>query len=467
MKNTLIIIFFIFVIAIQIKAQDLTRSYALYLPAIVSENKEYHEQINASLQYYARLNPELIYYYIKYLDARFNQKISNLDSNYYNYLLAREKELVPERNEWVSEQKNQAWVYVNSWIEYRKIASLYNEFEAERSDATEVKITPETNEKLKDYFIYLYLSIPNHVNFDQNADYKKLITSRTKAITTNLGLANENATELSNTEKDSIVETALHYPFLLKSYSRKYFENTMDFELYELVDRLYKDEYSIKNEVFVTGSYLLGGIEGEENFNLSGERFPFYAGPNQYDLKVEARNNFNAGVGFKLKLIEKKSLLSYLKFVLLYGVGTVAENKSDYPRVRFLNTILPGRKAFRGNIYAEDISFSNKRYFQVMASFPVMWIFRDLSVEIGISYSNFNLDYSTSVRRDENPEVFNSDEPGDYDISPITKNYNISESEVWPFITLNYLFYDRFNLRATYIGPDLFSFGFDVVAFRF
>lgn len=467
MKNTLLILFYIFVITFQIKSQDLTRSYALYLPAIASENKEYQEQINASLHYYARLNPELIYYYIKYLDARFNQKISNADSNYHNYLLSLEKELVIERNKWIQTQKTEAWDYVNSWIEYRRIASLYDEFDVERQESKKVTIIPDTDKKLQDYFIYLYFFQKSDSGFKSSTDYKKIVETEIQKNVNHLSLAYENADALNTEEKNQYLQKVLAYPFLLKNYYKSFFENSGEYELYQLVDKFFLNDYLIKNEIFISGSYQLGRLHDESQFNLKNERFPFYASPLKYGATLVAKNGFNIGIGFKLALNEKKTFLSYIKLGFVYGIGISVEDTSSLAKIQYLNTRLIGRKEFNGNIYRDDTQFSNKRFFVVYASFPTIYIFKNFYAEIGINYSHFKIDYSTSIRRDVNPTVFYSDEPGDYDTSPILRTFNHSNSEIWPYLSFNYTIFDRYTINISTIGPDLIGVGVDVALFKF
>ncbi len=79
-------ILFILLSSVQVFSQNYLPLFSGYMPESIMKDEDFKNQVNINIGHYASVNPDLVYYYIMYIDKRFGEKITNPDSNYYNLL---------------------------------------------------------------------------------------------------------------------------------------------------------------------------------------------------------------------------------------------------------------------------------------------------------------------------------------------------------------------------------------------
>ena len=98
-------IFVVFIVfSINLFPQKLTDVFRTELPEVVFEKKSNIDQVNTSLELYGKMNPDLVYYYIKYIQAQFDTV--SMDTFYIKNFYKIKQNYEYLYNGWVSELLN-------------------------------------------------------------------------------------------------------------------------------------------------------------------------------------------------------------------------------------------------------------------------------------------------------------------------------------------------------------------------
>lgn len=100
-KYILICIITLITLAPTIFSQSNIQLFSDYLPEEYLSEEEKLEQLEVNLDQYAKVNPDLIYYYLNYLDLIVEQNVYDRDSNYYNILYYESAISNGYNNDWV------------------------------------------------------------------------------------------------------------------------------------------------------------------------------------------------------------------------------------------------------------------------------------------------------------------------------------------------------------------------------
>jgi len=140
----------------QSQAQTYVNLFREYLPQNYLKEEDIVEQMEYNLNQYAMTNPDLIYYYLNYLNSIEEQKIFNRDSNYYNILQYENSISNALNNNWVEEEiinsKNLSEI---EWID-RELESLLDEFRAPELSAPKNSIILKIDKNLQKFYTYKF-----------------------------------------------------------------------------------------------------------------------------------------------------------------------------------------------------------------------------------------------------------------------------------------------------------------------
>lgn len=151
-------------------SQDFVSIYQDYLPPEVAANRSYSEQVAASLKAYSDLNPELIYYYINYLNEKlkgtgrennFSMKFPDIrkfyELKFNDWLMMVQKGIIAE-----SADNRLTGLCINFLEDY------YNE---DLIPVTDPGLESNTDPNLRDFYIIKYYLQDDSLNYKFQEDY--------------------------------------------------------------------------------------------------------------------------------------------------------------------------------------------------------------------------------------------------------------------------------------------------------
>ena len=172
MKKRASILFLL--VPIILSAQNYVELYSDYLPQNVGKNAVLTKLVNTKADYFARLDPDLIYFYLNYLDLYMNQSIMDKDANSLSYLDYREEKAWEQKNEWSErELRILDGLDINGRLR-RTVASIFNFGVFTKSaEDTNSQVPYNIDNNMKNFYVCRYYT-GNRLIYDPAKDYQKI-----------------------------------------------------------------------------------------------------------------------------------------------------------------------------------------------------------------------------------------------------------------------------------------------------
>ena len=172
-------------------SQSNVQLFSDYLPEEYLKDEDKLEQVEINLNYYAEVNPDLIYYFLNYLDALVNKKISNRDSNYYNILQYEISLSSKYNNEWVDQKLDEVDSIQEPELILDELKSLLDDFRVKEQESPKYSVKLNVDENLQKFFSYKSLVKDTAVIYDPNIDYTYAVEVTIENIISSLQLESD------------------------------------------------------------------------------------------------------------------------------------------------------------------------------------------------------------------------------------------------------------------------------------
>lgn len=432
--------------------QDYTELYKDYLPKQIISNKHYSKNVDATIKLYAETDPALIYFYLKNLKLKLEERKTNPDSNFTNILQARLSKAKELKLEWAKRDISLLNNHIPFSIKRFRILKFYANVIAADGGRRIVEDVPEPIDKnLQEYFIYISFIQQVGMAYDSKINYNELVDQYVASKVTELNVIYDNALSLPDSEVKKAIEFAFQKPYLLKGSYLDRFNTVTKFYLYELIDKYYSDVvkkyfdwYSLSMEY----TYLEMPLEFSGNFEYS-DYFDFLY---KYSYNIYTNNTKFIQFGYKQKIRSELSTFSSLNFK--FGYAHSISKTTDFKPQNFWEGrfMMPGL-VYEGKYYLSEYRKFNSEAYYAQIYTPIYYIFHFLCLEAGVSYfyQSVSLEYDfTTEGHFTNP--YGGDVP-DVKFGTETIRFKDAYSKYYPFLAMNFIPLKYFTFRVEYLFP--------------
>ena len=388
-------IFVVFIVfSINLFPQKLTDVFRTELPEVVFEKKSNIDQVNTSLELYGKMNPDLVYYYIKYIQAQFDTV--SMDTFYIKNFYKIKQNYEYLYNGWVSELLN--IVEIKNLDNRLKDLSIdfiedYYDDEIQSIELPELRSKTDTN--YLNYIVAKFFNRNLQQNYEQSHDY---FNDRVEAFDIEKEKFNDlilNPSSYSPYDYEVLINNL----YVFKENNNKSLFNLIAESIIKSTDSYYNNENLFNSTQWYTSAsykrsfmYMGNNTYNTDRYDPSGVKY-LYNNPTVslgyshkfYLTKYQGMVNFirvncELGFGFGSKTIEKPGLIS---------------RKSNVDGVSNRFEVF----GFDSNIF----EINNSQFLSVGLSTPILYLFDHLSLNLGggiiITNTNYSVTYESYYRK--------------------------------------------------------------------
>ncbi len=432
------VIIFLWVLCAQlIYSQSLADLYKNELPDVVFQNDEFKSTVETNLQYYTSFSPVLAGYYIEHFKKKFVEKISDNDSNYYNQLQTLRDSLLILRNDWAEEQLNELNSRSLNQLHENLVSNILDDFLTDEFFKSKNPLLFFKDERLLEYYYYKYILRKLKVDFDKNKNYSELVNAESKKIINTIDSLYHSR---SITDIDSTVQFALRYRNLFSDSYIAFHQTKSDFSLLDFLQKILNVKVKESEGFFV--KLRVGGlynqIEGDD-FYIIDEKLGTHGAVAKFNkLETVLLPSVSIGAGYKLKLKEEKTFLSYLTIEGDFQVFSKLEDRTDGTNTSSISYFVLDSNSIVAHNLRANYTISDRKNEKVMTFgfsvlTPLYYLTHWFHITGGINYNYIDLSYSYDIsKRDELLGLISDDDDkNDYDI---TKNFEFNRNRIGALI---------------------------------
>jgi hypothetical protein len=386
-----------------LQAQTYVKLFSDYLPDKYLKDEEKLEQMEYNLNLFAQTNPDLIYFYLNYLNSISEKKIFNRDSNYYNILQYEISINNSYNNKWVEEEITEAKKLKEPELIIQKLESLLDEFRAPESNEPKYTVELKIDRNLQKFFTYKCLTQDIYIIYDEKSDYNRIVDATIENLISKIKL------EYKNIQSDVDYIPEIKFKNLLQ---------------YHIFSNGFSDGFDRKIE-FNFAKYLLSFIDYSEFKEYSGIIIGVNAEIVQYEFSNEKIKEpylpfheftldnttnkmiyYNLSASYRIKLKEYKAAFSHVDISFGWSF-TSSKIQSDSKRMAIDKYIFvfAGKPSdflwvFNGTI--NSVSWEINKFSSLTSNInlPILYLDNKLYFELGLQYKYFLSEYSVTVDRE-------------------------------------------------------------------
>jgi len=431
------------------QAQTYVILFSEYLPQNYLKDEDIVEQMEYNFNQYAMTNPDLIYYYLNYLNSIEERKIFNRDSNYYNILQYEHSISNKYNNSWVEEEilraKNLSEI---EWIDW-ELESLLDEFRVAELSAPKNSINLEIDKNLQKFFTYKCLTRDSSSAYDEKADYQNLVELTIESFVSRLRTEYQAFKSNENYSPKLQLDDLLQYHFLSKGFSEGQ-NRKLQFNISEYLLTL------IDITDFMEYSGILLGIGTElTKFEFPGVSIKETYLPFQEYTTSNTKSGMNfylLSAGYRFKLKEYKAAFSHLDLSIGYSVAckeiSGSSNMMNIDKYFFIWEGEPGNFTLLFDGTIDSLTWELNDYFSITSNIylPIVYLNQDIYFELGLHYQYLHTVYFINLHR----EIYDQTATDPSILGPETETFR-EESDGHLFggsLTINYSITNSLNIKG-------------------
>ena len=365
------------ILTINCYPQNLIETYKDYIPDIYFQNQNYLQPLNTALETYSNIHPDLIYYYLKNIEVRFDTTIS--DRYFYENFLEIKNLYSYHYNDWITIlEQNIISLNLDSRLTNICIDFLddYIDDEIEIIDLPDLENKTDFN--LLNFLVIKYYTENRSLIYDNRISYKN---EREKLDEEKLSVFSDMMNDPS-VYNISDLNNLFKYWYLFDDYTG------IAKTVADVLDHYYNNEnlfsrmevginYSVKN------NYLK---RTGDDYNTT-----LYNPTNKTNFYLHS-----LAISFKYKIYLTKYLqyLNLVNFKLSAGFGIINKSTTceeigyDYNNVEGISN----RWAIFG-FNQNDLKLKNSEYLTAEISIPVFYFGENISFDLGFGLTLLNTNY--------------------------------------------------------------------------
>ncbi len=436
-----------FLLSTYLKPQTLDDLYNNDLPLKAIENKAKIKVIIQSLKIYGELNPELNYYYLKYLETTYDSLaeddyfVKNLYRIHSYYEFQKEqwiKVLITEIEKEPIDNflKDECLGFLDSYIDDLKEPNI-------------LELQERTDSNKLNYIVVKFYLQDKDLIYDPSRNY---MDERLRLEREELQLLNQMNSNPANYSKSDLDDLITQWYV----YSRKELDSNK--LLSSVIVEVLREHYLNKN-INNNLSVSLGVSSLDNHFKTSASDYT-----STYYKENETKYDFHTvpialGLGYKLYLSKYFRAFNYLSFKAEFGFSLVNKvfqlNKIDY-WYRSVDGVANRSEIF--DFTKNEAKVTSVQHFALSASVPFFYFGTKLSLNTGFGMQLYNTNYKLTY--DYSYRLFESEFLGPRYLktengSEVDKSGNDIEFAIYPLLFVNY---DISKLISIQAGSNLYGF---------
>ncbi|HKI77279.1 MAG TPA: hypothetical protein VKA26_01930 [Ignavibacteriaceae bacterium] len=440
MKKNLLLIFSFANLCL---AQNIAELYKEFLPPQISKNKSALEQVSLTFQEYADLNPELIYYYLKNLEERFD---TTALEKYFVYNQRKIEITYKKRNNrWLRDIGNSLKVTNSGNNELLNICLDYTDdyFFDIPYDST-INFESRTEQNLLNFVVVKYYLYDTTLVYNPNINY---LTKR-NFLEYNIAIKLKDMQNNPLIYEKSDLEKLFRYWYILDSIEEI---KKLNINVANFISNIL-NEYSKNKNLFTNYSLGLGYFTTKDRFTNSGSVYnnPKFSMPDiSIDCNIQA---FAITLNYNYFFSQYIKAYNHLNFYLTvaYSPTNVSFKQDTVYRESNVDAV-PNRFKIMDFKY-NNISLKSGGIASLNVSMPILFLGHWLSVNpgAGIAFylNNYEVSYNYVYRKFDQefagPVVHET-----YDPEPATKNETDIRFNIYPLLRIIFYFNDTYQLHLT------------------
>jgi len=447
--NKTIFLFLSIIICIsqEINSQSYVDLFSDHIPDKYLEDEDKVEQMEINLNYYAMINPDLIYYYLNFINISANTKVFNRDSNYYSILNYEASISSRLNNEWINQETSKIENLSEPVLAKNELESLLDDFRVEELNTQKNTVELYVDKNLQKFYSLKSLLGEANLTFDANLDYHEFLNDKIQELNSQMKNDFENFLSLGETKRQIKLEYLLQHHIFSPGFCGGNF-NTDDLDFLKYINSF------IDHSKFEENSGIIIGFSTETVLqDFPGETFtepylPFS------EITVPSTKSeiafYNLTLGYRIKLKDFKSAFSHLDINASYSVSSSSfssdTNKTDLNKFYFIWEGEPGNFTllFFGIIESISWQLNNSTEFSFYINAPVFYLSHNLFFDIGFQYKYLSTEYNVTVQRDIEDQI--AEDPSILGPEDETVNFNSERNLFGGFIGVNYSPIKNFTL---------------------
>lgn len=384
----------IITLTINIFPQKFTEVFRNELPNAVFEKQSSLNQVEISLEQYGSFNPELVYYYIKFIQAQFDTVAR--DTFYLKNFFKIKKDYEYKYNTWVLEILNT--IQKKDIDDRLKHLSLYYLEDYYDDEIEEIEIPGLVNKTELNYLNFIaakYLDRNAELSYSPQTDY---LSEKIRIINTEKQKFNGLTSDPSSfTPYD--YESLMNNLYTFKADSNNSSAKLIAESMIKSVDAYFANT-NLYNQVewFISGSYRKSFMfKDKDTYNTdrydpSGKKY-FYDNP-----------TISIGYSQKLFLTKYQNLINFIRIKgeIGFGFGNKTTDESGFmTRKSNVDGVSNRYEVFGFN--TGTFKIKNSQFLSLSVSTPFFYLFDHLSLNIGggiiISNTNYSVSYDYYYRK--------------------------------------------------------------------
>lgn len=429
-----------------LNAQELLEVYQEYIPKIILQDKDYHNEIERNLEIYGELDPHLVYTYITNMKLKFEQNIQDPDSNLTMLLAANFSKAKRLKRQWASTSISKIRELYDYSVQVMKIESYYNKYIKDRSPARYGGNKRITDINLQYYFKYLYLS-GSELKYNPSADYKEYYVEKTDSLIYFFESVYKDDKEIDSEKTEYIIQKAFKVPYIFKGSYLPSVSQKTDFNLFELIHKLIRKDYVTYNKFFLELQFEFGTKNRNLQYSFT-DPMNYY---NSYFYDFDIKNTLYVNMGYQFKIKEELDPASYIRLSVGYAVH------QSYINTFKDTTFFSGQREVPGLYFDGDYVFQNTRNEKTYSltsqfAFPVLYFNRKFFIEAEFTYTYQNLQFEFDfIKPGTLDQPFSDDSQPFFEDQVIKINENFHDLHFG--LSLNYLIIEECSFRFEYLFP--------------
>ena len=390
----------ILLLATTVHSQDIASLYSEFLPRAVINDTPYLNSVIQRIEEKAKINPELIYFYIAFLDKQFNENSTQPDVFKNNgYVRIVEQYYGAERNEWIeSLMKTVKKSNIHKQIKNKINKHLQKFIIQSLSDSLEKTafVIPDTN--AMHYYSSIYIRGAKTDSYDPAVNYyrlKKGVMHQKRMFF--VAMYNQ-IIEQKGIEYLEAIDELLNFWYL---YKDNFCLRQQDLEtgpfITDFFAKAYQNHYHFnegRNLYFISG-VSLQRISSRMDHIIGYYYFTTHE-PKGIDIN-KTLSCYQAGffIGGRYHLPKRYlSPFSYIEFKAFYSTHIASQNESiddtkDWETIHYSTHY---REHY--DITNSKIQIKNSHYFQLQFSTPLISLKDKIIIECAVCWGRVNIKYN-------------------------------------------------------------------------
>lgn len=448
MKLSLKVICVFIVVSVQsASGQSMLKLFEKEIPAALLKTELQRESVNLSLEAYARLNPEILYYYLTNLQLQFGKKIVDRDSNFANAFsvaLHRNRHALAT---WAEGQIESAEARIDERLTRREVISHLSDYMLEFQTKESSSNMPAADSNAVECCEYIFLSGLENQFYDRNTNYRELCARELRTLLGRFRQAFDAAECLDRNTRELLLDSALNAPYVFQPDYLKDHGITPSLQMYEWIERIISDNYRPKARFALQVGVDLFPREFDERYFLYD---PFVRGYNK-EFHVRLQLPLIVSVMAQFPTRDRLVPFSHITFALGFSPSASLESETLGG-----TQVFQGGRAFLGGYFlgryflSEVLGSHSSIIFGEFRT-PIFYLSENSDIEIGAGYRYQKTSLNYRLIRDG---LLSLDPP----LGPLESSeaYEFTDrhSAVYGLVSVNLHLILQVYLTAEYLIPE-------------